>query len=196
MRIRSYHDGDRPAVRALFIRINRELAPAAMREQFEAYIVQSLREEIDCIPVYYAGRGGSFWVAEEAGTLVGMYGLERLDARSAELRRMYVAPEARRRGVARALLAHAEHLCRRAGLDRLWLSTSEVQTSALALYRAAGFQLIREEVATAPTNKTVGSGLRRFHFEKRLAPPVPPPYVSDSGVQISGPNDRGTDRLP
>ena len=170
MRIRSYTDKDGPAVRALFVRVNRDLAPEGMRPQFEAYIVQSLDEEIDHIPAYYAERGGSFWVAEDAGTLLGMYGLERCEENSAELRRMYVSPEARRRGVARAMLAHAERLCRSAGVDRLTLSTAEVQTSALALYRASGFELIREEVASVPTNKTVGSGLRRFHFEKRLTP--------------------------
>jgi len=168
MRVRSYTDKDGPAVRALFIRVNRELAPEGMRPQFAAYIVQSLREEIGRIPAYYAERGGSFWVAEDAGRLVGMYGLERCEESSAELRRMYVSPEARRRGVARLMLAHAERLCRSAGLDRLTLSTSEVQTSALALYRASGFELICEEVASVPTNKTVGSGLRRFHFQKRL----------------------------
>lgn len=61
MLIRRYEDRDRPAVRALFIQINRELAPETMRERFESYIAQSLQEEIDRIPDYYAerdGRGG------------------------------------------------------------------------------------------------------------------------------------------
>ena len=168
MRIRSYTDRDKCAVRELFIRVNRELAPEGMRRQFEAYIEESLREEIDNLPLYYAERGGCFWLAKDAGKLVGMYGIERLDHNSAELRRMYVAPEMRRKGVARAMLRHAEQGCRQAGIDRLKLSTSEVQTSALALYRASGFKLSCQEIARLPTNKTVGSGLRRFHFEKRL----------------------------
>jgi putative acetyltransferase len=167
--IRAYADEDAPAVRALFIRINRELAPAALRTAFETYIELSLREEIDRIPGYYAARGGSFWIAEEAGALIGTYGLERIDARTAELRRMYVAPEARRRGIARALLAHAEQQCRAAGFTRLQLATAELQHAALAFYRAAGFRLVREEIAAATTNKTVGAGLKRFHLEKQLS---------------------------
>jgi putative acetyltransferase len=81
---------------------------------------------------------------------------------------MYVTPAARRKGVARTMLTHAEHVCRETGCDKLVLSTSELQPAALALYRASGFELVREEVAQARTNKTVGSGLRRFHFEKHL----------------------------
>jgi hypothetical protein len=54
--IRPYEAQDQPAVRELFIRVNRELAPAHMKEQFEAYIALSLREEIDRIPAYDAAR--------------------------------------------------------------------------------------------------------------------------------------------
>jgi putative acetyltransferase len=177
--IRAYDDSDAAAVRALFILINREMAPAALRAAFEAYIDLSLREEIDRIPAYYGDRGGSFWIAEQDGVLIGTYGLERIGARTAELRRMYVAPEARRRGIARALLAHAEQQCRAAGFDRLQLATAELQQAALAFYRVAGFRVVREEIAAAATNKTVGSGLRRFHMEKQLTD-LPPTRLCPS----------------
>lgn len=81
---------------------------------------------------------------------------------------MYVQPSARRRGVARAMLAHAEAEARRAGYRRIVLSTSELQQAALAFYRGAGYEALGEELATAATNKTVGGGIRRFHFAKRL----------------------------
>lgn len=168
MLIRRYEPQDATAVRDLFIKINRAMAPDSLRDAFEAYVAQSLREEIDRIPDYYGARDGSFWIATDDDGLLGMFGLERVDADSAELRRMYVAPEVRRRGVARAMLAHAEQVCAAAGLRRLILSTSELQPAALALYRASGFILVREEVAEARSNKTVGAGLRRFHFEKQL----------------------------
>ena len=169
--IRRYEDRDGGAVRDLFVRVNRELAPSGLREAFEVYIELSLREEIGRIPAYYgAGLGRGFWVAEgEGGALLGMFGLEPAGEGAAELRRMYVAPEARRGGVARAMLAEAERLCAEAGLRRLVLSTSELQGAALALYRSAGYRLVREEVAGAATVRTVGAGLRRFHLEKVLA---------------------------
>ena len=168
MLIRSYEDRDKHVVRALFIRVNRELAPASMQNDFENYIERSLEEEIDRIPEYYEEHGGGFFVAERAGVLVGMYGLERSDAQSAELRRMYVAPGARRTGIGRALLMDAEMQCRTNGFKVLVLSTSELQKEALALYRSSGFELLHEEVASARSNKQVGSGLRRFHFRKVL----------------------------
>jgi putative acetyltransferase len=167
--IRPYRDSDLPTVRDLFIRINRELASPGLRQAFEDYIARSLREEIERIPDYYAEHGGSFWVVEDAaGAVTGMFGLEAAETGAAEIRRMYVDSRVRRGGIGRAMLHRAEELCRAAGLDRIVLSTSELQQAALALYRAAGFRLIREKVATAETNKTVGAGLRRYYFEKTL----------------------------
>jgi hypothetical protein len=66
MLIRPYENRDGCAVRTLFIRVNRDLAPAAMRQAFETYIDLSLEEEIDRIPEYYAEHGGGFFVAELA----------------------------------------------------------------------------------------------------------------------------------
>jgi ribosomal protein S18 acetylase RimI-like enzyme len=85
-----------------------------------------------------------------------------------ELRRMYVAPDVRRRGIAREMLQFAEHECRRCNRPRMDLSTSELQGDALSLYRNTGYQLVREEVALAVNNKTIGGGIRRFHFTKLL----------------------------
>jgi len=165
--IRPYEPADHAAVRAVVIDINRELAPAAMRAVFEDYIARSLRDEIDRIPEYYAARGGCFFVALTGDTLVGTFGLEGLNSEAGELRRMYVHRDHRRSGIARRMLDHAERIGRQAGCRRLTLSTSELQTAALAFYRRSGYRLVREEFSTADTNKQVG-GLRRFHFEKEL----------------------------
>jgi hypothetical protein len=48
------------------------------------------------------------------------------------------------------------------------LSTSEIQKEALALYRDAGYRETREEIAADASNKTIGGGIRRFHFVKAL----------------------------
>lgn len=79
---------------------------------------------------------------------------------------MYVDPDMRRRGIARLMLTAAEDECRRRGRASLDLSTSELQGDALALYRNAGYQLVREEVAEAASNKTLGGGIRRYYFTK------------------------------
>src|SRR5690242_1211919 len=89
--IRRYGDSDAAEVRALFVRVNRLLAPPHLRAAFEGYIERSLAEEIERIPDYY-GRQGSFWVARLAGALAGMFGLEATGDGATELRRMYVEP--------------------------------------------------------------------------------------------------------
>jgi GNAT superfamily N-acetyltransferase len=83
----------------------------------------------DDIPVASGGwrvRGGS---PEEPSLRTG----------DAELKRMYVVPQARGRGLARVMLAHLETTARAAGRLRLVLETGSKQPEAIALYRSSGF---------------------------------------------------------
>ncbi len=52
---------------------------------------------------------------------------------------LWVRPETRRQGVARALLGHAEKWCRAQGLRRLKLEVAASNAAAQALYGSAGF---------------------------------------------------------
>lgn len=166
--IRRYEAGEAVAVRGLFVRVNRLLAPPHLAEAFEGYIARSLTEEIDRIDDYYGARHGAFYVARASGRLVGMFGLEAAGEGAMELRRMYVDPDARRHGIARTMLAFAEDEARRLGAREMVLSTSEIQNEALAFHRASGYRETREEVAADVSNKTIGGGIRRFHFAKIL----------------------------
>jgi ribosomal-protein-alanine N-acetyltransferase len=60
----------------------------------------------------------------------------------AELQRIAVAPDARRTGVASALLAAVVDAGRRGGADRLLLEVREGNTGALGFYAARGFVAI------------------------------------------------------
>jgi GNAT superfamily N-acetyltransferase len=166
--IRPFAEHDTAQVRQLFITVARLLSPPNLRDAFEAYIERALTEEIDRIPAYYGERDGGFWVAVKGDKVVGTFGLERASDDAMELRRMYVNPSARRQGIARQMLQLAEDECRRRNVSRLELGTAEIQQAALALYRNAGFGLVREETVEALSNKTVGSGIRRYYLEKIL----------------------------
>lgn len=120
------------------------------------------------ITEYYGRRKGGFWVAVDGKDIVGMFGLEPSSPVAMELRRMYVHPDARRKGVARQMLRFAEDECRTRNYHQMDLSTSELQREALALYCASGYQLVREEVAVTASNKTLGGGIRRYQFTKQL----------------------------
>ena len=60
-------------------------------------------------------------------------------AGDAELKRMYVAPQARGRGLARLLLSTLEQAARAAGHPTLRLSTGYLQPEAIALYESSGY---------------------------------------------------------
>ena len=109
-----------------------------------------LEGEILHIPEFYQQKSGSgFWVADLAGVVVGMAGIECLNEVEAEVRRMYVDASYRRRGIGIRLLSHIEDFCIESNYKRVLLSTSELQEAALALYRAQGYTLVCEEISKA-----------------------------------------------
>jgi putative acetyltransferase len=58
----------------------------------------------------------------------------------AELKRMYVRPDARGRGVAQAILARLEAEASRKGIARITLETGDAQSAAIRFYERAGFK--------------------------------------------------------
>jgi GNAT superfamily N-acetyltransferase len=85
---------------------------------------------------------GAFLLARLDGRPAGCGGFSRFDQTTAELRRMYVVPEARGRGLGKALVAWLLEAARDAGYKRVRLETGNRQHEALSLYQAAGFESI------------------------------------------------------
>lgn len=79
-----------------------------------------------------------FFIARLDGEPVGCGGIALNDG-FAELKRMYVRPPARGRGVAQALLARFEQEAIARGVPRLVLETGDVQHAAIRVYERAGF---------------------------------------------------------
>lgn len=104
---------------------------------------------------------GIFVVGRDAGQPVACGGVRLVDGDVGELKRMYVVPAARRRGIARALLRHLEHEARTLGATRLRLETGLNQPEAIALYASAGY------VDTEPFGHYAGARLAR-HLGKNL----------------------------
>jgi putative acetyltransferase len=81
----------------------------------------------------------TFLVVRDGTEAVGCGAVLR-DARGwGEVKRMYVRPDQRGRGVGRDLLSEVEGIARANGLPLLRLETGIHNTEALALYRRAGF---------------------------------------------------------
>ncbi len=82
---------------------------------------------------------GRFLLGVLEGTPVACGGIRQVDPATAEIKRMYVVPAARRRGLARVLLASLEQAASDAGYSWLVLESGDAQPEALALYRSSGY---------------------------------------------------------
>ena len=85
---------------------------------------------------------GTFLVFRDHGRAVACGGICRFDGERAELKRMYVVPESRGRGLGRAVLEALEAEAKRLGYRALVLETGDRQQAALGLYISAGFEPI------------------------------------------------------
>ena len=85
---------------------------------------------------------GAFIVVYRGEMPVGCGALRLLDAETGELKRMYVSPSERGKGLGHLLVSALEAEAKTLGVRRLVLETGVRQQAALALYRAAGFQPI------------------------------------------------------
>jgi GNAT superfamily N-acetyltransferase len=83
--------------------------------------------------------GGLFLVGLLDGVPVATGGWRRIDEGRAEIKRMFVAQAARRRGLARVMLTELERTAASAGYRELVLNTGPEQPEAVALYEAAGY---------------------------------------------------------
>jgi ribosomal protein S18 acetylase RimI-like enzyme len=125
---------DIETVRALFGEYARDLAIDLSFQGFAA--------ERDGLPGEYVPPRGRLLLAVRGGAAAGCVALRPLDARTAEMKRLYLRPAARGAGLgrrlARAIIAEA----RTAGYERLRLDTLPSMGAAIAMYRALGFREI------------------------------------------------------
>lgn len=103
--------------------------------------------------------GGAFLVGWLDGKPVCCGGLKRLPDGTAEIKRMFVVPEARGRGVARRLLAALESAATELGYEVVRLDTGPRQPHAQALYESTGYR---------PIENFNANPVATFWGEKRL----------------------------
>jgi ribosomal protein S18 acetylase RimI-like enzyme len=123
---------DTPDAVALVDELEAHLAslyPAASRH---GYAVEKLLRE-----------GVAFFVARADGQAAGCGGVQLYASRYAELKRMYVRPAFRGRGLGKAILTRLEEHAREQGVALLRLETGIHQKEAISLYEGAGFERIQ-----------------------------------------------------
>jgi len=122
-----------------------------------AALVQAMRDEIAAMyegldldgpdmpkagPGELSAPGGTFVVGVEDEEPVCCGGLKRLPDGACEVKKMFVAEEARGRGVARALLEELERRARELGYEIARLDTGPRQIRAQRMYQRAGYEVV------------------------------------------------------
>jgi GNAT superfamily N-acetyltransferase len=141
--------------------VARELIAAMFAEVGEMY-EPGLPKGPSAHPEELSPPYGGFVVLTEDGRPVAGGGIKRLDARACEIKRMYVVPDARGRGVGRELLAALEALARDLGYAIARLDTGAKQPRARRMYERAGYMSVPDYN---------GNPYAAFWGEKRLDQP-------------------------
>jgi len=136
--IRPFVPGDASAVVAVILPIQ--------REEFGVAITAADQPDLADIPGWYQTGAGQFWLAELDGQAVGTIALKDIGGGAVALRKMFVKPVARGPvGAAQALLATALDHARAAGVQAVWLGTTDKFKAAHRFYEKNGFDLIEPE---------------------------------------------------
>jgi ribosomal protein S18 acetylase RimI-like enzyme len=105
----------------------------------ETLCSQGFEAELAGLPGRYAPPSGCLLLAMEGGIPAGCVAMRDLGGGTCEMKRLYVAPEYRERGIGRLLVEEVVRLAERAGHRRMVLDTLPEMAGALALYKAHGF---------------------------------------------------------
>ena len=103
---------------------------------------QGFAAELAALPKPYVPPNGALILAQADGDMVGCVALRPLDAWTAEMKRLYVRPHYRSRGVGKQLVETVIETARGAGYGELRLDTLPTMLSAQTLYRHLGFEEI------------------------------------------------------
>jgi putative acetyltransferase len=99
-------------------------------------------QDVVKVEQFYQETGGEFWVVEREGKLVGTAGYYPISRgkNAVEIRKMYLLPEVRGKGLGRFLLEQLERAIAQRNYQEIWLETASVLTEAIQLYEKAGYK--------------------------------------------------------
>lgn len=109
---------------------------------FDEYLVDIDGDERDFFAFYNNVKLENVLVIYENEEAVGCGGFKKYDDTTAEIKRMFVHPNHRNKGIARIILSELEKWATEKGFTSYILETSPKLTSAVALYEKSGYHLI------------------------------------------------------
>lgn len=100
---------------------------------------QGFTQELATLPGTYASTRGTLLLARVGGTPAACIGLRPFQGTVGEVKRLYVVPEYRGHGLARALISRLLQSAQEIGYRELVLDTLATMHTAIALYTSYGF---------------------------------------------------------
>lgn len=125
-----------------FIPLVRELFVEHSESSGAGFCFRGFEEELATLPGSYARPTGRLFVALENKRAAGCVALRRIDGHVCEMKRLYVRPEYRGKGVGRELIDTLMNSAREIGYARMRLDTLPSMVQAIVLYRRLGFREI------------------------------------------------------
>jgi putative acetyltransferase len=128
------------------------------REYWESFGLpmdfQGFGAELDGLPGAYGAVGGVLLLATDHGEPAGTIAMRRLDARSGEVKRLYLRPKFRGHGLGRGLLAAVVERANAHQYECLYADTLPSMMEALSLYQKVGFGRV-QAYSNTPTKGAI-----------------------------------------
>lgn len=93
------------------------------------------------IEKFYLQTGGEFWVIEKDNQIIGTSGYYPISRgiNAVEIRKMYLLPIARGKGLGKFLLQELEKTIKNRGFQQIWIETASILKEAVNLYESNGY---------------------------------------------------------
>lgn len=131
--IRDWQDKDRFAAASVIEQVLAEYGLPWQPKEADQDVIE--------IEEYYLEKKGKFWVVETQKKIVGTAAYYPISKglNSVEIRKMYLLPEVRRKGLGQYLLEQLEITIEAKGFQEIWIETASVLKEAVQLYEKNGY---------------------------------------------------------